>query len=173
MAGLAHDALSSSPIVLLRDPSGLRQVPIWIDQAQARSIMAGCQNNNPNNPLSHDLIVSLIKETRVELDRVLIHSIEENTFQAILKLKRMDKTLGGNPSTANSFFEIIARPSDAIALAVRTKSSIWMCEEVLAEASIPVDMDADEEDQDNFKKFIEMTTPAEIIQHLRTKDKDY
>ena len=63
--------------------------------------------------------------------------------------------------------ELDARPSDAIALALRTGSSIWMLEEVVADASIPVDAEADAEDQDNFRRFLDSTSPAELVRHLK------
>jgi hypothetical protein len=63
--------------------------------------------------------------------------------------------------------EIDARPSDAISLALRTCSGIWMLEEVVADASIPVDAEADAEDQRDFRRFLDRTSPAELIRHLR------
>ena len=68
VAGLALDASSRSPIVLLRDPSGRRQVPIWIDQAQAHNIMAGIQDSPIPRPLTHDLMVALLKAGNLQLE---------------------------------------------------------------------------------------------------------
>lgn len=157
VAGIALDAASRSPIVLLRDPSGRRQVPIWIDQSQAQNIMAGLQRERPPRPLSHDLMVSLLEAGGLRLERVIIHAIEDNTFRAVLRLQR-----GEEPAA-----EVDARPSDAIALALRTGSAIWMLEEVVADASIPVDAEADAEDQEDFRRFLDRTSPAELIRHLQ------
>ena len=129
VAGIALDAASRSPIVLLRDPSGRRQVPIWIDQAQAQNILAALNGERPPRPLSHDLMVNLMAAGGLTLERVIIHTIEDNTFRAVLKLQ----------NAAGEANELDARPSDAIALALRTGSGIWMLEEVVADASIPVD----------------------------------
>ena len=63
-------------------------------------------------------------------------------------------------------------PSDAIALAVRTKSSIWMLEEVVAEASIPVDAEADAEDQNEFRRFLDEVSPAALVRHLQTRESE-
>ena len=157
VAGIALDAASRSPIVLLRDPSGRRQVPIWIDQAQAQNILAGLNGEKPPRPLSHDLMVSLMQAGGLSLERVIVHAIEDNTFRAVLKISRAD----------GESCELDARPSDAIALALRTDSSIWMLEEVVADASIPVDAEADEEEKEDFRRFLDRTSPAELIRHLR------
>ena len=159
VAGIALDAASRSPIVLLRDPSGRRQVPIWIDQAQAQNIMAGLNGQTPPRPLSHDLMAALLEAGGLELQRVIIHTIEDSTFRAVLKLRRDDGATS----------ELDARPSDAIALALRTGSSIWMLEEVVAEASIAVDAEADARDQSDFNRFVDDLSPAALVKHLRNR----
>ena len=156
VAGIALDAASRSPIVLLRDPSGRRQVPIWIDQAQAQNILAGLNDEPPPRPLSHDLMARLLEVGGLTLERVIIHTIEDNTFRAVLKLS--------GPSGSH---DLDARPSDAIALALRTGSSIWMLEEVVADASIPVDAEADAEDAADFRRFLDAVSPAELVRQIR------
>ena len=156
VAGIALDAASRSPIVLLRDPSGRRQVPIWIDQAQAQNILAGLSDDIPPRPLSHDLMARLLEIGGLSLERVIIHTIEDNTFRAVLKLNGA----GGVSS------ELDARPSDAIALALRTGSGIWMLEEVVADASIPVDAEADAEDAADFRRFLDGVSPAELVRQI-------
>ena len=156
VAGIALDAASRSPIVLLRDPSGRRQVPIWIDQSQAQNILAGINQERPPRPLSHDLMASLLEAGGLQLERVIIHTIEDNTFRAVLKLNGA----GGVSS------ELDARPSDAIALALRTGSGIWMLEEVVADASIPVDAEADAEDAADFRRFLDAVSPAELVRQI-------
>ena len=69
-----------------------------------------------------------------------------------------------------NLIDIDARPSDAIALAVRTGSSIWMLEEVVAEASIPVDAEADAADQSAFSRFVDDLSPAALVRHLKNRD---
>ena len=168
VAGIALDAASRSPIVLLRDPSGRRQVPIWIDQAQAHNIMAGLQDTPPPRPLSHDLMAALLVAGGLELDRVIVHAIEDSTFHAVLKL-RPDLDDDELEDDSMDFIEIDSRPSDAIALAVRTGSSIWMLEEVVAEASIAVDAEADAEDQSAFSRFVDELSPAALVRHLNKR----
>jgi hypothetical protein len=102
-------------------------------------------------------MVALLEAGGLVLERVIIHAIEESTFRAVLKLQRADGVS----------IELDARPSDAIALAVRTGSSIWMLEEVVADASIPVDAEADAEDAADFRRFLDSVSPAELVRHLR------
>ena len=155
VAGIALDAASRSPIVLLRDPSGRRQVPIWIDQSQAHNILSGLRGIEPPRPLSHDLMATLLAVADLDLERVIIHTIEANTFRAVLRLR----------SGAGEEIEVDCRPSDAIALALRTGSSLWMLEEVVADASIPVDAEADAEEVADFRRFVEGLSPAALIRH--------
>jgi bifunctional DNase/RNase len=88
----------------------------------------------------------------MELERIIIHSLRDNTFYAVLCLKQGETTK-----------EIDCRPSDAIAIALRTDSPIWVMEEVVADASIPVDQDADEEERKAFKEFISNLRPEDLI----------
>ena len=196
VAGIALDAASRSPIVLLRDPSGRRQVPIWIDQAQAHNIMAGLQEEESPRPLSHDLMAALLEAGDLEFNRVIIHAIEDSTFRALLKLQKTSLSEADNDSDqldcsngdpiasaedqplteqqppCSDEIEIDARPSDAIALAVRTGATIWMLEEVVAEASIPVDAEADHEEQDEFRRFLDQVSPAALVRHLQSRQPD-
>ena len=177
VAGIALDASSRSPIVLLRDPSRRRQVPIWIDQAQAHNIMAGLNGTPQPRPLSHDLMAALLEAGGLQLERVIIHAIEDSTFRAMLRLRHEQgdaqpdaRGAIDTEAEAECLAEIDARPSDAIALAIRTGSSIWMLEEVVAEASIAVDAEADAEDQDEFRRFLDQVSPAALVRHLKSRD---
>ena len=105
---------------------------------------------------------------------MIVHAIEDSTFHAVLKLQHgVDadpETSGLEPDPPESeLIEIDARPSDAIALAVRTGSPIWMLEEVVAEASIPVDAEADAEDQSAFNRFVDDLSPAALVRHLHRR----
>ncbi len=171
VAGIALDAASRTPIVLLRDPSGRRQVPIWIDQAQAHNIMAGLQSSESPRPLSHDLMAALLLVGELTLERVIIHAIEDDTFRAVLKLTR-DAPSNEQDETVEDDIDVDARPSDAIALAVRTGSGIGMLEEVVAEASIAVDAEADARDQSDFNRFVDELSPAALVRHLRGRGPD-
>ena len=122
MAGIALDASSRSPIVLLHDLSRSRQGPIWINQAQAHNIMAGLNDAPQPRTLSHDLMAALLEAGGLQLERVIIHAIEDSTFRAVLRLGGSDHdsvASGGAELEAavdedDSLLEIDARPGDAI-----------------------------------------------------------
>jgi uncharacterized protein len=152
VAGIALDAATRSPIVLLRDATDRRALPIYIGQEQAKAIISALENQKPPRPLTHDLMVNFFEAWNVSLDRVIIHSLQDNTFYAVLIVRQGDVKK-----------EIDARPSDAIALALRTNTPIWVMEEVIADASIPVDRDADEAERRAFREFISNLRPEDLI----------
>lgn len=153
VAGIALDAASRSPIILLRDATDRRQLPIFIGQDQARAIISALENQAPPRPLTHDLMVNLMDECNVVLERVIIHSLQDNTFYAVLQIRQGELKK-----------EIDSRPSDAIAIAIRTRAPIWVMEEVVADASIPVDRDADEAERQAFRDFISNLRPEDFKQ---------
>ncbi len=155
VAGIALDAITRSPIVLLKDASERRALPIYIGQEQARAIMGALENQKPPRPLTHDLIVNILEAWNMTLEKVIIHSLQKDTFYAALILQQ-----------GSTKKEIDARPSDAIAVALRTNSPIWVMEEVIADASIPVDRDADEAEQQAFHEFVSNLRPEDLIKHF-------
>lgn len=155
VAGIALDAATRIPIVLLKDASERRALPIWIGQNEARAILSILENQKSPRPMTHDLMVNFLQEWEMILERVVIHSLQDNTFYAILTVRQGDKKK-----------EIDARPSDAIAIALRTNSPIWVMEEVVADASIPVDQEADEAEREAFRNFLANIRPEDFIQSL-------
>ena len=154
VAGIALDAITRSPIVLLKDATERRALPIYIGQDQARSIMNVLDNKTPPRPLTHDLLANFVETWDIKLEKVIIHALEDNTFYAVLCTQQGKSTK-----------EIDCRPSDAIALALRTNSPIWVLEEVISEASIPVDRDADEEERQAFREFVDNLSPETLIRN--------
>ncbi|MBP5971434.1 bifunctional nuclease family protein [Brasilonema sp. CT11] len=155
VAGIALDAITRSPIVLLKDASDRRALPIYIGQEQARAIMGALENQKPPRPLTHDLMVNMLDAWNIVLERIIIHSLQKDTFYAALIVKQGEVKK-----------EIDARPSDAIAIALRTNTPIWVMEEVIADASIPVDRDADEAEQQAFREFISNLRPEDLIKRF-------
>jgi uncharacterized protein len=101
--------------------------------------------------MTHDLLGNCLTTLGVSLERVIIHSLEDNTFFAVLTLKQGENTQ-----------RVDARPSDAIALALRLNAPIWVMEEVVADASIPVDQEADEEERAAFRQFLDNIRPEDF-----------
>ena len=152
VAGIALDAYTRSPIVLLKDGSERRALPICIGQDQAKAIIGAIENHEPPpRPLTHDLIGNIFDSFSLDLTRIVIHSLQDNTFYAVLCLQR-----------GEDIHEIDCRPSDAIAIALRTHSPIWVMEEVVAAASIPVDREADEEERQAFRDFLANLSPEDF-----------
>ncbi len=152
VAGIALDAITRSPIILLKDGSDRRALPIYVGQEQAKAIISVLEGQLPPRPLTHDLMINIMEAWQMKLDKIIIHSLQDNTFYAVLTLSQNGKKK-----------EIDCRPSDAIALALRTNSPIWVVEEVVADASIPVDRDADEEERQAFRNFVSNISPTELI----------
>ncbi|NES99953.1 MAG: bifunctional nuclease family protein [Sphaerospermopsis sp. SIO1G2] len=155
VAGIALDAITRSPIVLLKDSLDRRALPIYIGQEQAKAIMGALDHQKPPRPLTHDLMVNVLEAWDMTLDKVIIHSLQKDTFYAALILQQGDVKK-----------EIDSRPSDAIAIALRTNTPIWVMEEVVADASIPVDRDADEAEQQAFREFVSNLSPEDLIKRF-------
>ena len=97
----------------------------------------------------------MLEAWNMSLEKVIIHSLQKDTFYAALIVRQ-----GENRK------EIDARPSDAIAVALRTNAPIWVMEEVIADASIPVDKDADEAEQEAFRAFLSNLRPEDLIKRF-------
>ena len=152
VAGIALDAVSRSPIILLKDASDRRALPIYISQEQAKAIINALEKQTPPRPFTHDLIVNIFDSCDIKVDRITIDSLQDNTFYASIVIDHNGQLK-----------EIDARPSDAIAVAIRTKAPIWVIEEVSADASVPVDRDADEQERQAFRSFVSNLSPDDLI----------
>ena len=89
VAGIAIDATNQNPMVLLRDFSDHRQIPIWIDKGQAHNIISGIRESKTQTLLSHDLMMSLLNAGELKLQKIFIHSIEGQQFLAVLKIEKI------------------------------------------------------------------------------------
>jgi uncharacterized protein len=152
VAGIALDAVSRSPIILLKDAADRRALPIYISQEQAKAIINALEKQTPPRPFTHDLIVNMLDSCDIKVERIAINSLQDNTFYALIIINHN-----------GVLKEIDARPSDAIAVAIRTKAPIWVIEEVIADASIPVDRDADEQERLAFRDFVSNLRPDDLI----------
>ena len=156
VAGIALDAVTRSPNVLLKDSSERRALPIFIGQDQARAIISVLEGQQTPRPLTHDLMANIFDIWGMKVDKIIIHALKDNTFYAILAMSQGEVKK-----------EIDCRPSDAISIALRTGSPIWVLEEVVADASIPVDQDADDAERKAFRDFVSDLSPNDLIKKSR------
>ncbi len=157
VAGIAVDAGTRNPMVLLRDSSERRQLPIFISHEQARAIQMVLEGERTSRPMTHDLIVNLLEAWDMTLQRVVIHALRDNTFYAVMTVGKGDKKK-----------ELDARPSDAISVALRTNAPIWVMEEVVVDASMPVDREADAAEKEAFHDFLSDISPADFAERDRS-----
>jgi uncharacterized protein len=148
--GLMVDPVHNTPIVVLRDQDGHRVLPIWVGIFEANAIALQIENLSMPRPMTHDLLRNVIRDLRASVDRVVISDFQEQTFYAIIHV------------TANGErVAIDARPSDAIALALRARAPIFVEEAVLDNAKA-VDFATDTSDEDRLHKWLENLDPDEL-----------
>jgi len=137
--------LSSQHVVLLKETERERYLPIWIGPWEANAIATRLQGVTPERPMTHDLFAATLVELGVKLVRIIISSLAEETFHATVELERDGRT-----------FAIDARPSDALALAVRTGVQIFASREVLDRAGVEPETQVDEKDEklEVFREFV-------------------
>ena len=119
--GLMVDPVTNMPIIILRDEEGSRVLPIWVGIFEANAIALQIENVSMPRPMTHDLLRNVILEMGASVERVIVTELRDNTFFATINMK--DR--GGEPVM------IDARPSDAIALALRVDCPIFVNEEVI------------------------------------------
>jgi uncharacterized protein len=152
VAHLGLDRSTNTPVVILQEEEGERTLPIWIGASEANAIALELQGVRPERPLTHDLMKLLVAGLGGELRRVVIASLRENTYLAQLLIYR-----GGE------VFEVDARPSDSIALALRMNSPIFLNEELLERGNgggmTPPEPATDPE---ALKRFLEKLDPQDL-----------
>jgi bifunctional DNase/RNase len=159
IAGLSLDPRNNQPVLVLRalePPYDDRLLPIWIGHAEATAIVMALEGHETPRPMTHDLFKDALDTVGILLERVEITRVDEGTFYAALVLRGEDHT-----------WAIDSRPSDSIALAVRTGSPLFVAEQVLAEASVPISVLedeelAEEEEIEEFREFLERVDPADF-----------
>src|SRR6185295_3222654 len=148
--GLMVDPVTNMPIVILKDKDGDRVLPIWVGIFEANAIALQIENVATPRPMTHDLLRNIITDLEGRVDRVVVCDLKDNTFYAIIHL-----TVRGERVA------IDARPSDAIALALRTRSPILVEENVIDTAKT-VDFNAERTDSDRLQKWLESLDPDEL-----------
>lgn len=152
--GVRVEMASNSPIVLVRSPGDL-VLPIWIGPGEAAAIAMALQGVAPPRPLTHDLFVSTLEVLRAPLTSVRITRLEDGVFFGELRLGPQGTTV------------VDARPSDAIALALRAGAPVLVADAVLAEAGVPLDASEHEPEEEaeaveRFREFLDSVEPQDF-----------
>lgn len=150
LVGVRVELPHNQPIVLLKEQTGERYLPIWIGAVEATAIAFALQGVETARPLTHDLMRDLLDSLTVSVDRVVVTELRDGTFYAEVQMSQ-----AGESSVVSS------RPSDAIALAVRTNTPIYADESVLDEAGIEIE-DDDEHEVEQFKEFLDSVSPEDF-----------
>lgn len=148
--GLMLDPVTNVPIVVLQDKEGQRVLPIWVGVFEANAIAIQIENQTPRRPMTHDLLRNILSDLKATVDRVVVTELRESTFYALIHL-----TVRGEPVAVD------ARPSDAIALALRTKSPIFV-EEAVIETARSTDAAPDRLDSERLQKWLESLDPEDL-----------
>ncbi|TAM59104.1 bifunctional nuclease family protein [bacterium] len=147
---LGIDLLTHDPVVILKDLEGKRYLPILIGPFEATAIALALEGTQAPRPLSHDLMKNILDTLEAKLVQVVVHDIKESTFYARLVIE-----------TGGETEEIDARPSDAIALALRVGAPIYVSDKIALEETV-YDKKAEAEEKQRFKKFIEELKPSDF-----------
>ena len=148
--GLVVDPISKMPIVVLEDPSGDRILPIWIGVFEANAIALTIENIPTPRPMTHDLMKNFLNKLEIDLEKIVVTDVRNNTFYALLHCRAKGDLL-----------IIDSRPSDAIALALRMKSPIFVEEDVVEKAQ-SLKLDENLEGSERLKKWLEGLKPEDF-----------
>ena len=148
--GLMLDPITNTPIVILKDKEGDRVLPIWVGLFEANAIALQIENVTTPRPMTHDLLRNVIHDLRGRIDKIVVSDLKENTFYALIYLH-----------VNGDVMAIDARPSDAIALALRARAPIFVEETVIDNAKT-VDLAPEKGDAERLQKWLESLDPDDM-----------
>ena len=151
--GVSFDLVGKQPIVLLKTADSNKFLPIWIGHPEAAAILMKLQGASTPRPMTHDLVTDMLGQLDAQVVRITVTELRENTFFAQITVQQ-----------DGSEVEIDSRPSDAIALAIRSDAPIYAAESVIEESAIEFEGEEinEEEMVDEFKKFLENVSPDQF-----------
>jgi uncharacterized protein len=151
--GVSFDMVGKQPIVLLKTQEGNKFLPIWIGHPEAAAILMKLQGASTPRPMTHDLFTDMLGQLEAQVTRIAVTELRENTFYAMITL-----------AVDGSEIEIDSRPSDAIALAVRSGAPIYAADAVIEESAIEFEHEDvnEEEVVEEFKKFLDDVKPEDF-----------
>jgi uncharacterized protein len=150
LEGVRIEIPSQRPIILLKEEGGNRYLPIWIGPFEASAIALEMSNIKTPRPMTHDLIINIIKSLNIKIDNIEISDLKENTFYAIINIL----------DNESKIIRIDSRPSDAIATAVRSKCNIYVESKVLDSGGLVIQ--TIDEEVEKFKDFLEHVDPEDF-----------
>lgn len=150
ITGLMIDPVTNMPIVVLRDSDGQRVLPIWVGLFEANAIALQIEQVETPRPMTHDLLKSVVEGLAARVERIVVCDLRDNTFYASIHL-----LAGGAVKLVD------ARPSDAIALALRAGAPIFVEENVIDRAHAPAPLEGDV-DLGRVRRWLENLTEAEL-----------
>ena len=148
--GLVVDPISKMPIVVLEDPQTERILPIWIGVFEANAIALTIENIPTPRPMTHDLLKSFLEKLEVAVEKIVVNDVRNNTFYALIHCRFKERPV-----------LIDSRPSDAIALALRTNSPIFVEDEVVKRAQ-SLKFDQNWEDSEKLRQWLENLRPEDF-----------
>lgn len=154
LKGLILDPTSDVPVIILREEGGTVFLPIWIGVFEANAIALALEGIRTPRPMTHDLLQSVLAGLDAELVRIEIHALIEGTFHARLRLRR-------RVAGAGEVVEVDARPSDAVALALRTGAPIWIARVVL-DGALSSQKASEAEDDRKLREWLENARPEDL-----------
>ena len=159
--GLMIDPITNMPIIILRDQEGQRILPIWVGVFEANAIALQIENVQTPRPMTHDLLKNVIDDLSAQVERIVVTDLKENTFYAVLHLQ-----------VGTTEYTVDARPSDAIALALRVGAPIYVDEEVVRKAkSLEVGKEAEAvkaDDPDRLREWLQNIKPEDFEKFNKT-----
>ena len=150
LEGVRIELPSQKPIILLKENNGNRYLPIWIGPFEASAIALEMSHIKMPRPMTHDLIISIISNLNIKIDTIEVSDLKENTFYAIINIIDQNKRS----------IKIDSRPSDAIAIAVRSRCDIYVSEKVIDSGGIVIQ--TIDEEIDKFKDFLDHVKPEDF-----------
>lgn len=148
--GLMMDPVTGVPIVILRNADNQRVLPIWVGPVEANAIALQIENVTPPRPMTHDLLKNLLTEFDARVQRVVITALRGNTFYAYLDIERQGTRV-----------LVDARPSDALAVALRSRAPVFVDEAVLDQAS-SVEVSNEQADRERLQRWLESLDPDDM-----------
>ncbi len=150
--GIALDSRTGTPIMVLNDKENRRALPIWIGTAEASAIIRQLEGIQTSRPMTHDLVHDILRKTGYSVTQVEINDLDSDTYFASIVTEDAD----GDTLTLD------ARPSDAVAIALKCDCPIYATSQVIAEGTITTDRERDEEEAEEFREFIQNISPSDF-----------